>query len=271
MTDNGHWIKLYNKIIWDAKIRELSTGQRWFYVTLLILCSENAGKMQPECATYKYLALSSGCDLRIVRNSLAKLSEIGLIMLESDGGITIPNWYKYQSSTQERANRKGRQNAGVDIDKNRLDKSRIEIDSISGGENPNIELNDSLYLSLKNTWNNNNVDNGGNLLSCRSISDKTKHNINARARDYTESELIKIIEGYVKVMDWAVNGKTAYWTHSYPFADFWEPKNNLDRWLKPEQFYNGKLPQGFVEDDFPEGLTEEGKTDWLMSLTPPVK
>lgn len=106
----------------------------------------------------------------------------------------------------------------------------------------NDNTTNNIYTRLKEKWNEHNNKNDGYLIPCRSISDATKGNINARLNprvkkdSYTEADLLKAIEGYALVMEWAAKGYTKIWTHSYPFKDFWMTKNDLDRWFKPDDF-----------------------------------
>ena len=118
------WIKLWTKIIWDADIRDVTPAARWIYVVLLCLASKNDGIIQHPDNTFAYLRDISCCDLRTLRKSLGILREKCKIIVADNGNIEIPNWHKYQSTTAERAGRKGRQKAGTEVEQIRTEEKK---------------------------------------------------------------------------------------------------------------------------------------------------
>ena len=115
---------MWTKIIWDADIRELTAPARWVFVTLLALAAEGAGMIKGASASCKYLANAAEVDQRTLSKSLTILRQKCLIDVAENGSITIPNWHKYQSTTEEREARKKRGNPA--LEQNRREENRTD-------------------------------------------------------------------------------------------------------------------------------------------------
>jgi hypothetical protein len=218
---------LWTKIIWDADIRDITPAARWVYVTMLALAAENGGKIKYPESNDSYLADAARVDSRTLAKSKEILLQKCKINVADNGVITIPNWHKYQSTTSERAGRKDRQNAVLDI----------EVD---------IDKKKHIYKVVFETW----VGHPNIRPKHVKLTTPMEKAINARLADgYTAEQICQSIKNYGDSTKdfWVKRKAEGLWTLA-TFLSREEGAKGLGRFLdgpiNAESAYTGEVGGG---------------------------
>lgn len=115
------WIKLYAEIIHDPKIRRLTVDERWFWIVLLCLASQNEERGQVSLVTNVtpfnvtdfvelcgYSFYDENDPNQIIKNALEKFKSMQMLEMDEKGFIFLNNFIKRQDrhlSNAERASR----------------------------------------------------------------------------------------------------------------------------------------------------------------------
>ena len=219
---------MWTKIIWDADIRELTAPARWVFITLLALAAESAGMIKGASASCKYLANAAEVDRRTLSKSLTILRQKCLIDVAENGSITIPNWHKYQSTTEERAERKKRRN--TPLEQNRREENRT----------------DKIYKVIFDAWTSHLKIKPKHV----KLTAAMKKAINARLADgYTVEQICQAIKNYGDSTKdfWAKRRSEGLWTLDL-FLSRGEGAKGLGRFLdgpiNEETKYTGRVGGG---------------------------